>query len=263
MDKIREFLCALIALLMTLFGAPAEAKPAHTSTGDPVYAAALASPDRFAKDKERDAARKPDQVFEFLGVKPGMAVLDVFAGGGFNSEYASVLVGPKGRDTAFNPTAFESYVKDEVAARYTPGRLANVTQLWQPMAEFSVPAARFDAAIMVQNYHDVYWVDDKIGWPKVDGPKMLATIKAALKKGGVFGIVDHSATVGSGTSAAQQLHRIEKAAVIKDLEAAGFKYEGESPVLANPADDLTKGVFDPAVRGKTDQFVLKFRKMKD
>ena len=263
MDKIREFLCALIALLMTLFGAPAEAKPAQAPTGDAVYAAALASPDRFAKDREIDARRKPDQLFRFLGVKPGMAVLDVIAGGGFNSEYASVLVGPKGRVTAFNPTAFEPYVKADVAARYTPGRLANVTQLWQPMAELSLPAASFDAAVMVQNYHDLYWVDDKIGWTKVDAPRMLAAIKAGLKPGGVFGIVDHSAKAGSGTSAAQELHRIEKAAVIKDLEAAGFKYEGESPMLANPADDLTKGVFDPAIRGKTDQFVLKFRRPKD
>lgn len=264
MDKIRELLCALIALLMTLFGAPAaEAKPADVPTRDAVYAAALADPARLAKDREIDARRKPDQLFEFLGVKPGMAVLDAIAGGGYMTEYASALVGPKGHVTAWNPEAFRGFVKDDLAARYTPGRLANVTQVWQPMAEFNVPAASFDAAIMVQNYHDVYWVNDKIGWPKVDGPRMLATIKAALKPGAVFGIVDHSAKAGSGTSAAQELHRIEKAAVIKDLEAAGFKYEGESPMLANPADDLAKGVFDPAIRGKTDQFVLKFRKPKD
>lgn len=263
MDKIRDLLLALIALLMTLFGAPpAEAKPAHAPAADAVYAAALASPDRLAKDREIDARRKPDQLFKFLAIKPGMAVLDVFSGGGYNSEYASHLVGPKGRVTAWNPTAFESYVKDDVAARYTPGRLANVTQVWQPMAEFSVPAASFDAAIMVQNYHDVYWVDPKI-WPKVDGPRMLATIKAALKPGGVFGVVDHSAKAGSGTSAAQELHRIEKAAVIADLEAAGFVYEGESPVLTNPADDLSKSVFDGSIRGRTDQFMLRFRKPKD
>jgi predicted methyltransferase len=258
MDTIRALICALLALLMTLFGAPAEAKPAAPE----VYAAALASPDRLAKDRAIDAARKPDQLFQFLEVRPGMAVLDVIAGGGYLTEYASHLVGPKGRVTAFNPKAFEDYVKDDVAARYVPGRLPNVTTVWQEMAEFSALAASFDAAIMVQNYHDVYWVNEKIGWPKVDGPKMLATIKAALKPGGVFGIVDHSAKAGTGTSAAQELHRIEKAAVIKDLEAAGFKYEGESPMLANPADDLTKGVFDPAIRGKTDQFVLKFRNKK-
>jgi len=258
METIRDLICALIALLMTLFGAPAEAKPAVVPTE--AYAAALVSPARFAADKERDAARKPDQVFRFLGIAPGMAVLDVISGGGYMTEYASALVGPKGRVTAFNPKAFEGYVKDDVAARYTPGRLANVTTLWQAMNELSVPAASFDAAIMVQNYHDVYWINDKIGWTKVDGPKMLAAIKAGLKPGGVFGIVDHAAVAGSGTSTGQTLHRIEKSAVIKDLEAAGFVYEGESPVLANPADDHTKGVFDPAIRGKTDQFTLKFRK---
>jgi predicted methyltransferase len=256
MDTIRALICALLALLMTLFGAPAEAKGVDSK----VYAAALASPDRFAKDKERDAARKPDQVFQFLGIAPGMAVLDVISGGGYMTEYASALVGPKGRVTAFNPKAFEGYVKDDIAERYTPGRLGNVTQLWQPMAEFSAPSASFDAAIMVQNYHDVYWVNEKIGWTQVDGPKMLAAIKTALKPGGVFGIVDHAAAAGTGTTVAQTQHRIEKSAVIKDLEAAGFVYEGESPVLANPADDHSKGVFDPSVRGHTDQFVLKFRK---
>ena len=261
MEKIRALLCALIALMMTLFGAPADAKPAPTDAK--VYAAALASPDRFAKDKERDAARKPDQVLRFLGVTPGMAVLDVIAGGGYMTEYASALVGPTGRVTAFNPKAFEGYVKDDVTERYAGDRLKNVTQLWQPMAEFSAPAASFDAAMMVQNYHDVYWVNEKIGWTKVDGPRMLAAIKAALKPGGVFGIVDHAAAPGAGTAVGQTLHRIEKSAVIKDLEAAGFKYEGESPVLANPADDHTKSVFDPSIRGQTDQFVLKFRKMKD
>ena len=260
MEKIRTLIAILFALLMTLFGAPpADAKPASDAT----YAAALAEPTRLAKDREKDAARKPDQVFKFLEVKPGMAVLDVIAGGGYMTEYASALVGPKGRVTAFNPKAFEGYVKDEAAVRYAPGRLANVATVWQDMAAFSVPPNSFDAAIMVQNYHDVYWVNDKLGWTQIDGPKMLATIKAALKPGGVFGIVDHQAAVGSGTSAAQELHRIEKAAVIKDLEAAGFKYEGESPALANPADDRTKSVFDKAIRGQTDQFVLRFRKPKN
>lgn len=256
MDTIRTLYCILLALLLALMGAPAEAKPAAPE----VYAAALASPDRLAKDKERDAARKPDQLFQFLGVRPGMAVLDVIAGGGYMTEYASHLVGAKGRVTAFNPKAFEGWVKEEAAVRYAPGRLTNVTTVWQDMAAFSVPAASFDAAIMVQNYHDVYWVNEKMGWTKVDGPRMLATIKSALKPGGVFGIVDHSAKAGTGTSAAQEMHRIEKAAVIKDLEAAGFVFEGESPMLANPADDMSLGVFDKAIRGKTDQFVLKFRK---
>jgi len=255
MYKLRTIYCTLLAIVMALLGMPSDAAPAP----DAAYAAALAAPGRFAKDLERDAARKPDQVFRFLGVGPGMTVLDVMSGGGYMTEYASALVGPTGRVTAYNPTAFENYVKDEVAARYTTGRLANVTTLWQPMAAFSVPAGTFDAAIMVQNYHDVYWVDPKI-WPKVDGPKLLATVKAALKPGGVFGIVDHAAVAGSGTSAAQTLHRIEKAAVIKDLEAAGFVYEGESPALANPADDHTKSVFDKSIRGHTDQFVLRFRK---
>jgi predicted methyltransferase len=245
----------LLAALALLAGCAADApRP------DPVvYSAALAAPERFAKDRERDAARKPDQVLAFFGIAPGMAVLDVMAGGGYMTEYASALVGPRGRITAYNPPAFVDYVKDELAARYTPGRLANVSQLVQPLPAFAVPAASFDAAIIIQNYHDVYWVDPKV-WPKVDGLRLLAAIRAGLKPGGVLGVVDHSAVLGSGTSAAQALHRIEKAALIRDLVAAGFVLEAESGVLANPADDRSRNVFDPAVRGHTDQFVLRFRK---
>ena len=252
---MRQLTAFALATAIAACGATA-AKPAP----DAVYAAALVAPQRFAKDRERDAARKPDQVFKFFGVRPGMAVLDVIAGGGYMTEYASWLVGPQGRITAFNPKAFEGYVKDEATARYAGGRLGNVALVWQDMAAFSVPPASFDAAIMVQNYHDVYWVQDKMGWTKVDGPKLLATIKAALKPGGALGIVDHAGAPGSGTAVAQTLHRIEKAALIKDLVAAGFVLEGESSVLANPADDHTKSVFDDAIRGKTDQFVLRFRK---
>lgn len=225
-----------------------------------VYADALAAPARLASDRARDANRKPEAVFAFLQVKPGTAVLDVISGGGYMTEYASWLVGPRGSVTAFNPKAFEGYVKDEVAVRYAGGRLGNVSTVWQDMAAFSVPPNSFDAAIMVQNYHDVYWVEPKLGWTKVDGPKMLATIRAALKPGGVLGIVDHAAVAGSGIGAAQTLHRIEQSAVVADITAAGFEFEASSTVLANPADDHTKSVFDDAIRGKTDQFVLRFRK---
>lgn len=225
-----------------------------------VFANALAAPARLAKDRERDANRKPEAVFAFFGIAPGMKVLDVVSGGGYMTEYASWVVGPLGHVTAFNPKAFEGYVKDEVAVRYADGRLTNVTTVWQDMAAFSVPPNSFDAAIMVQNYHDMYWVEPKYGWTKVDAPKVLATIRASLKPNGVFGIVDHAAVAGSGIGAAQTLHRIEQAAVIADVTAAGFVLEASSTVLANPADDHTKSVFDESIRGKTDQFVLKFRK---
>ena len=250
-----------VALLSLLFGAPGEAFASGRVSPKP-YTQALANPGRLAKDHERDASRKPDQVFMYFEFKPGMDLLDVFTGGGYTTEYASWLVGKKGSVMAFNPAAFESYSKDEVAVRFKDNRLANVTRSVQDMNAVALPANKFDGAIMVQNYHDLYWVKDP-NWPKVNAPALLAAIKDSLKPGAVFGIVDHAAAAGTGTSVAGTLHRIEKAAVIKDLEAAGFVFEGEAHFLSNPSDDHTKGVFDDSIRGKTDQFVLKFRKPKD
>ena len=248
-----------LALIATILAACGQMPPAAPDAK--VYADALANPARFAKDRERDASRKPDQVFAFLGVAPGMHVLDVFSGGGYTSEYAAWLVGPKGHVTSFNPNAFENFVKDEVAERFAGDRLKNVERTVQNVNTLVLPAATYDVAVMVQNYHDVYWVKEPM-WPKVDGPRLLARIKAGLKPGGVLGIIDHAAAEGTGIKSAQTMHRIEKAKVIADLTAAGFVFEGESAVLANPADDHGKSVFDDSIRGKTDQFVLKFRKPK-
>jgi len=249
----------LLALALVAALTACDTAPVHRAVDPAVYSMALAAPSRFEKDRARDADRIPDQVFRFFGIAPGMQVLDVMTGGGYMAEYASWLVGPNGGVTAYNPPSFERYGKDELAARYAGDRLANVTRLVAPLPEFAVPAASFDAALLVQNYHDVYWVEPGF-WPKVDGPQLLATIQAALKPGGVLGVVDHHAALGSGTRAAQTLHRIEQAALIADLTAAGFVLEAESPLLANPADDRLKSVFDPAIRGKTDQMVLRFRK---
>jgi predicted methyltransferase len=187
-------------------------------------------------------------------------VLDVIAGGGYSTEYTAWVVGPKGHVTAFNPPPYDGFVKDELAKRYAPGRLPNVERVTVAFEGFAPAANSYDVALMIQNYHDVYFLAEKSGWTKVDGPRLLAAVKSALKPGGVFGIIDHAGAAGSGTAVAQTLHRIEKAALIKDLEAAGFVLDGESGVLANPADDHTKSVFDAAIRGKTDQFVLRFRK---
>lgn len=245
-----------LALALGLAALPAAAEPVDPK----VYQDAQQNPARFPNDAARDAARKPAELMAFFGFRPGMSVLDVMSGGGFTTEYLSWLVGPQGHVTAYNPPAFESFVKDEVAARFGTGRLKNVERVVLPFAEFVPRAGAYDAVIIVQDYHDVYWVKEPV-WPKVDGPRLLAAIWTALKDDGFVAIVDHHAVAGSGTSAAQTLHRIERSAVIKDFEAAGFRLAGESELLRNPADDRSRNVFDDAIRGRTDQFVLRFVKL--
>jgi predicted methyltransferase len=109
-------------------------------------------------------------------------------------------------------------------------------------------------------YHDVYFVNEAIGWSAIDGPKLLAELYAAMRPGAKLGLIDHAAPAGSPPETGGTLHRIDPAVVKRDFEAAGFVLESESDMLRNPTDDFSKGVFDPAVRGRTDRFVLLFRR---
>jgi predicted methyltransferase len=115
---------------------------------------------------------------------------------------------------------------------------------------------KLDTIITVQNMHDLY-----IGaMPQGTGPKALAALFKALKPGGTLLVIDHSAAAGAGLAAANALHRMDRDAAIAALTAAGFAVEAESALYLRPADPRTANVFDPAIRGKTDQFVLRLRK---
>jgi predicted methyltransferase len=256
MNQPRRLL--LLASLLALGACTTDAVRTSPPAVSP-FQAALDAPGRFPADRAKDEARKPWAVFEFLGVKPGMQVLDFLTGGGYTTEYLAAVVGPEGRVTAFNTPAYDNFVKDELAARYTPGRLPNVTRQSSEIAALQLAPESLDAIIVVQSLHDLWWVNEPT-WPRVDQAAVLAKLRAALKPGGLFGVVDHEAVAGSGASDTQKLHRIEKAFIIAQLRAAGFILEDESPVLKSTVDDRAKSVFDPAVRGKTDQFVLRFRK---
>ena len=109
-------------------------------------------------------------------------------------------------------------------------------------------------------YHDVYYVNEANDWPAIDGPKLLAELFAGMKPGATLGLIDHAAAPGSPAETGGTLHRIDVDLVKRDFAAAGFVLEAESDVLRNPADDLGKGVFDPAVRAETDRFMLRFRR---
>ena len=109
---------------------------------------------------------------------------------------------------------------------------------------------------------DSYWQSDKFGIPRTDPDAFVKTLYAATKPGGIVGIIDHVGPAGDTRAVVDKLHRIDPAVVKADFLRAGFVLEAQSPLLANPADDHSKLVFDPAIRGKTDRFLYRFRKPK-
>ena len=126
--------------------------------------------------------------------------------------------------------------------------------------ELALDADSLDVVTIILNYHDLYWASEQYGWEQIDVPAFLAEIYKGVKPGGTLGIVDHQAASGSPAETGSTLHRIDSAIVIAELEGVGFVLDGESDVLANADDDHSKGVFDPEIRGKTDRYVLRFRK---
>jgi len=229
---------------------------AHAAPPSPAIAAAVADPGRPAADRDRDAQRKPAEMLAFAGVKPGMVVVDMLPGGGYFTRLFSDVVGPTGKVVA--------YIPDETLARF-PKAINGVTAIADEPSHKNVqvehnplmaagPDNVADVVWTSQNYHDLH------NMAGVDLVAFNKLVYRSLRPGGVYVVLDHSAVAGSGVSATSTLHRIDPAAVRKEAEAAGFVFDGESKVLANPADPRTAGVFDPSIRGHTDQFLLRFRK---
>jgi predicted methyltransferase len=224
------------------------------------YAAAIADPRRPAEARDLDASRKPAETLQFLGLKPGMKAADIMTGSGYWAEIMADLVGPKGKVTGFEPSQF--YASEEEKPKWAAlvARRPEVAWVRYPFEAFAAPADSFDFTIINMSYHDLYWQSDKYGIPRTDPAAFVKTLYAATKPGGIVGIIDHVGAPGDTRAIVDALHRIDPAVVKADFESAGFVLEAQSPLLANPADDHSKLVFDPAVRGKTDRFLFRFRK---
>lgn len=219
---------------------------------------AVAHKDRSGKDRERDARELPSEVMAFAGYKPGMKVADIFGGGGYYSELISYVVGPQGEVWLVNNVPYLEFTKDDLKERFGEGRLPNVKRSTVETCNLRLGEGKLDAALIVLSYHDLYYKDT--GWPEIDSGKFLDQISRALKPGGTLLIIDHAANDGTGSSAAQELHRIDEAFARKDITSHGFKFERSFDKLRNPQDDRNVVVFNPAVRGKTDRFVHLYRK---
>ena len=218
-------------------------------------AADLASPDRPQEDRDRDAGRKPAEVLAFLGIEPGMTVMDLIAAGGYYTEVLSRAVGPTGKVFAQNPPVvleFRDGANDKaMTQRLADGRLSNVERVDQDLVDVELPAGSLDAAITALNFHDVL---QNGGEAAAAG--MLAKVKELLKPGGVLGVVDHVGVAGNDNA---ELHRLDMEAGVPILEAAGFDI-ASSDLLRNPEDDHSLLVFDPTIRGQTDRVLYKLTK---
>ena len=229
-------------------GAPSQIPPAIT--------AAVNSPSRSAQDKALDAGRKPEQVMAFFGIAPGMQVADLFASGGYETEILSRIVGPSGKVYSENPTFPPKFkqVADNWHRRLNDPALSNVVAIQKPFSDpdfLGVSPASLDAVLIILNYHDL------VGF-KADMAAINGAVFKALKAGGVYGVVDHSAQNGSGIRDVSTLHRIDESVVVDQVEKAGFKLAAAANLLRHPEDDRTWVVFTH--RGQTDRFVLKFVK---
>jgi predicted methyltransferase len=243
-------LLALAALTLAL-PAPLHAAP----DAAPDYAALVAAADRDAADKKDDAGRKPVAMLTFLDVRPGQKVAEIGAGGGYTTELLARAVGPTGTVYGVNnKMVVEKFVKKPWADRLAKPVNKNVVRVDREFDDPLPPEAR-NLDLVVNNlfYHDTYWL-------KTNRRKMNAAILKALRPGGAYVIIDHSAAAGHGSKDTESLHRVEESLVRKEVLAAGFKAGPTSDFLRNPDDKRDVTVFDKAIRGNTDRFALKFLK---
>lgn len=228
---------------------------AFAQMNDALVDAAVKNPARKEANSSRDAMRMPGVVIKFMGVSAGDTVLDMVSNGGYYTEILAGVVGSNGRvishmfpNAGMDPdNEYAKYIRDSA-------HMSNVVPIYASFNDLDVKENTLDYVFLIQNFHDFYF--DRFD---VDVERILAMYRKALKPSGVMAIIDHQATPGSPSTTGTTVHRIDSAIVKRDMEKAGFTYEGELDILQNTTDDKTKSVFDPAVRGKTSRFVMKFK----
>jgi len=274
----RALLLAISVSLLTVAGCKQAPPPEPPSTEQAAPAPAATTADLSAEDKaaiyasidnierlpgdmDEDSWRKPSEVLTFLGVRPGMKVVDYLSAGGYYTELLSRVVGANGQVIAYNNPAYLKFSGEKPNQRYGNDRLPNVAQLTTPPEEAPFEPNSLDAALFVMSYHDLHWKSKDGSWPNTDPAQALAKLVPALKPGATVVVLDHAATAGADPAVSvDSLHRIDPALVKRDFEAAGLTFDAEGKAFASAEDDHTKPVFDAAIRHKTDQMMYRFKK---
>jgi predicted methyltransferase len=225
------------------------------------YAKLLADPSRPEADRKDDALRKPAEVLAFAQLSPGQSVLEIEVGRGWMTELISRAVGPTGKVVTQNPVEF-AYSGPAMAARHAGGGLANVTDNTARFDALPAGDRTMDRVLWILGPHEIYFTPKGAAGALGDETKTYAEIYRVLKRGGVFIAMDHAANAGDPTTTGGTIHRVDPAVVLAAAKAAGFRLDARSDVLANPADDRSKMVFDPTIRRHTDQFLFRFVKPK-
>ena len=242
----RSVVVAAAIAVVTAFGANAQKEPD--------YAAIIAAPDRSETDRNIDKRRSPAQLLAFTGVRPGMTVLDMGAGGGYSTELMARAVAPNGKVYAQNMPNLFPKAKANFEGRMEKPVFKNVTPLFRPFDDPTPPEVKdLDLITFFFFYHDTTYME-------VDRAAMNKKLFALLKPGAVMVVADHSAQAGAGTGVGKTLHRIEEAALRKEVEAAGFRLVAEADFLRQPGDARDFNVNKPT--GPVDEFILKFQRPK-
>lgn len=246
---------AISALLLALLFSPVNQAGAQNNSS---LEQALNSEDRDINHLLRDETRKPAEVIAFLGIEPGMQVLDVYAADGYYSYILSKAVGEKGRVYAQNPAAGSDVedirqmysLADALDERIEIAGLNNVRHLRQGFFEMEIEAASLDAVMLVQIMHDFYNGDPAYA------AALLNHLRSLLKPGGIIAVIDHAGDEGQDNS---RLHRMQKNQLLELAEKVGLELTGDSELLQNPRDRHRRPVFDPMLGRNTDRFLLKFK----
>ena len=244
-------------ILAAIVAAISAVAPAHAAkSGAADVAAAINDPARPDADRNLDQYRKPAEMLMFAGVRPGMRVMDLMPGGGYFTRLFAKAVGPKGYVYPLEVTQYDTFYDGKPAPIFAVAReYPNVSVIHAPIENIVAPES-LDLVWTSQNYHDMH----NAFMGPADMAKVNKGVFDALKPGGIYIVLDHAAAPGSGIRDTNTLHRIDEEVVKTEVEAAGFKLVAESKVLRNASDMHTLKVFNPEIRHKTDQFILKFRK---
>jgi predicted methyltransferase len=250
-----------ILLLAACAMTPLAAQSGHQAVGEAELRTAVTAPGRPETATQLDEVRRPAEVLRFMGLRRGDRVLDYFTGSGYYAELMARAVGPQGLVVGWNGASFMRNERVRTALGEVHGRSPNTAFFGATQTAISFPPESFDFVMLHLVYHDAYWESAQYGVPRHDPANVVRAIWDATRPGGTVAVIDHSATPGGETRAVvEALHRIDPATVRADFERAGFVLEAQSNMLANPADDHTKNVFDASIRGRTDRFMFRFRK---